>query len=93
MGITFSHNSNYLASASADNTVKLWNIHTGECSKTLEGHQGVIWSIASHPRDNTLVTGSADNQVKLWDITTGECRQTLVGHEQFIPPSARQNVV
>ncbi len=73
-----------MASASADNTVKLWNINSGKCIQTLTGHQGLIWDVAANPQDNTFITGSVDRTVKLWDFTTGECLN---------PPSARQFVI
>ncbi len=32
--------------AAADNTVRLWDTETGRCLRVLEGHAGVIWSVA-----------------------------------------------
>jgi hypothetical protein len=33
-----------IASASGDNTVKIWNAQTGQCVSTLRGHNGPVWS-------------------------------------------------
>ena len=36
-----------VVSASDDNTLKVWNIETGECVATLEGHSQPVRSAAS----------------------------------------------
>jgi WD40 repeat protein len=36
--VAFSHDSALLASASYDNTIKIWDAHSGECLQTLKGH-------------------------------------------------------
>ena len=43
-----------IISCSHDQTIKLWDIHTGECLNTLEGHTSWIWELALHP-NNQLV--------------------------------------
>jgi U3 small nucleolar RNA-associated protein 13 len=40
--IAFSPVEKVLASASGDNTIKLWNITDGTCIKTLEGHEAPV---------------------------------------------------
>ena len=35
-------NGNTIASASGDGTIKIWDIITGKCLKTLEGHSGFV---------------------------------------------------
>jgi WD40 repeat protein len=69
-----------LASGSADRTVKLWNVETGQCLRTLQGHKGWVWSIAFHPVSNQLASGSYDQTIRVWDTYTGECLKTLSGH-------------
>jgi WD40 repeat protein len=73
-----------IASGSDDQTVKLWDITTGKCLKTLQGHTSWVNSVAISPDGTTLVSGSADRTIKLWDIRTGECLKTLQGHTQRV---------
>jgi len=57
----------------------LWNIKTGECIRTLNGHGDRVLSV-SFDGDGLLASGSRDNEIKLWNIKTGECIRTLNGH-------------
>ena len=69
-----------LASGSYDQTVKLWDLKTGECLQTLAGHTNWVWSVAFSPDGQILASGSGDHSVKLWDVRRGKCYCTLEGH-------------
>ena len=63
-----------LASASKDNTARLWNLKTGAQVAVVSGHEGHlddIVSLAWHPSGNVLATGSMDTTVKLWYVGPG----------------------
>jgi len=55
-----------LASGCNDNTIKIWNLLTGELLSTLKGHLGTVYSVAIAPLGNILVSGSADETIKIW---------------------------
>ncbi|WP_250565874.1 DUF3619 family protein, partial [Adonisia turfae] len=78
LSVAFSHDGNTLASAGADNTIKLWN-KDGEELQTLKGHSDRILSVAFSPDGNTLASAGADNTIKLWN-KDGEELNTLKGH-------------
>lgn len=62
----------YLASASFDTTVKLWDVHSGgKCYRTFQGHQDPIYSIAFSPTGEYLVSGSIDNSLMIWSVKDG----------------------
>ena len=69
-----------VASGSYDKTVKLWDVTSGECLQTLEGHSHDVNSVSFSPDGTKVASGSHDKTVKLWDVTSGECLQTLEGH-------------
>ena len=66
-----------LASGSVDCSVRLWNVSTGQSTKTLQGHAGRVWSVAFSPDGCIIVSGSEDETIRFWDVRTGECIQTL----------------
>ena len=56
-----------LASGSSDNTVKLWDVGSGTCVKTLAGHTNPVQSVCEV--GGMLASGSWDGTVKLWPMT------------------------
>ena len=69
-----------LATGSADQTVRLWDVETGQCLKILQGHTNQVMSVSFSPDGQTLASASADETVKLWAVRTGQCLKTLQGH-------------
>ncbi|KAF2627343.1 beta transducin-like protein HET-E4s [Macroventuria anomochaeta] len=82
--VAFSHDSTKLASASYDNTVKVWDASSGACLQTLEGHSDWVRSVAFSHDSTKLASASYDNTVKVWDASSGACLQTLEGHSDLV---------
>jgi eukaryotic-like serine/threonine-protein kinase len=57
-----------LASASANQSIHLWNLATTQAMDTLRGHRLEVWRLALLPDHRTLVSGCKDGTVCLWDI-------------------------
>ncbi|KAF9929438.1 hypothetical protein BGZ65_005799, partial [Modicella reniformis] len=68
----------FLITGSYDNTVKVWNIETGLCLRTLTGHALCVRAL--HFDEAKLITGSMDRTLKIWNYHTGQCIRTLQGH-------------
>jgi WD40 repeat protein len=60
--------------------VKLWDLQTGQCLQTLQGHSRPVVSISFHPQGKLLVSGGFDSSLKLWDLEQGIHISTLQGH-------------
>ncbi|MDJ0690826.1 MAG: hypothetical protein QNJ41_20245 [Xenococcaceae cyanobacterium MO_188.B32] len=55
-------------SSSWDNTIKLWQLETGEEICTLREHTDKVLSIAIAPDGKSIISGSADNSMKMWQL-------------------------
>ncbi len=70
--VAFSSDGAFLASASDDHTVKVWNMNTGQLVKEFRGHGGWVRSCAFAPhRDSQpqrVVSGGFDRQAKVWNL-------------------------
>src|SRR5439155_6290188 len=61
-----------LASCSADQTIRLWDVtdpaHVKPIGRPLRGHEHEVWRMALLPGQTILVTGDRDGHVCLWDL-------------------------
>ncbi|KAI8074535.1 quinon protein alcohol dehydrogenase-like superfamily [Gongronella butleri] len=67
-----------IVSGSLDNTIKMWNMDSGACLRTLFGHVEGVWGLAYDTL--RIVSGSHDKTVRIWDFDSGICMHTLEGH-------------
>jgi WD domain, G-beta repeat len=82
--VTFSQDSSLLASASRDETVRLWNSTTDQEVQKLEGHTDEVAAIAFSQDGLLLASASVDKTVRLWDPATGQEILKLEGHTLWI---------
>lgn len=82
--IVISPQSYILASASWDQSIKIWNLKTGQLIHSLRGHQGYVNCLAITSDGYTLASGSWDRTIKLWHTGTGKLIHTLKGHSNYI---------
>lgn len=66
-----------VASASWDETVRVWDASNWQCLQTLEGHSFSVDSVTFSHDSKLLASASADKTVKVWDASNGQCLQTL----------------
>lgn len=81
----FSPDNRYILSGSTDNTVALWDTHSGRQIRTYTGHTGTIRAVAFSPDGRYFVSGSDDRSAKIWEVSTG-CETHTLAH--FLPVSS-----
>jgi len=67
-----------LISGSLDNTLRLWDIESGQHLMTYFGHIEGVWAVASDTL--RIVSASHDRTIKIWDRENDKPSHTLVGH-------------
>jgi WD40 repeat protein len=65
---------NKLISASNDETIKIWDLQSGECLKTLNEHS--VSRVLIY-KNNKFISGSYNNKIKMWDLESFKCIETL----------------
>ena len=69
--VAFSPDGQTLASGSADNTIRLWDLRQPAAAPTvLRGHENVVCSVAFSPDGQTLASGSGDQTIRIWIVRT-----------------------
>jgi ribosome assembly protein 4 len=82
--VSFSPDGSYIASASFDNSVKLWAARDGKFITTLRGHVGAVYMVAWSADSRLLASASKDTTVKVWDVRTGKLKEDLPGHKDEV---------
>ncbi|VXD12274.1 Protein kinase domain [Planktothrix serta PCC 8927] len=83
-GVAITPDGQNIVSCSEDETIKIWNLKTGELEKTLTGHSGEVLAIAISSDGQTIVSGSYDKTVRLWNLEAGEEISVLVTSESKV---------
>lgn len=75
--VVFSPNGQFIATASKDNTVRLWRNDGSSLLRTVLDHQdSVVTTVSFSPDNNQLITGDESGNIRIWRIN-GELVQIL----------------
>ena len=83
-GLTFDPQGRWLASASYDDTVRLWDWQNGEAKHVLRGHNGYAQGVAFSPNGQWLASSSVDQSIILWDVESGRGIRRFKGHQNMV---------
>jgi WD40 repeat protein/molecular chaperone DnaK (HSP70) len=81
--VAYTPNGKFLASGGSDNTVRGWNLDSGQSVGTLSGPLDRITSVALSPTGGLLAGGGFDKMIRVWKLPRGEPLNTL-NHSQWV---------
>ncbi|MBE9515440.1 MAG: serine/threonine protein kinase [Proteobacteria bacterium] len=74
----------HVATASADNIIRIWDVASGRLLNKLEGHKRSVLAMASAKDGRLLASAGSDATVILWDARKGKQIAKLEGHDYSI---------
>jgi len=75
--LAFSPDGSLLASAAEDNTVRIWEVSTGEEIHCLESGQSDQAHFVAFNPTGTMVAASGNSGIRMWDVSTGQALRDL----------------
>jgi WD40 repeat protein/Flp pilus assembly protein TadD len=78
--LAISPNGQGLVSGSSDQTVRMWEMSTGEELRSIRGYATDVSSVAISPDGQTLITGS--DVIKIYNLATGRLLDTIENRKQ-----------
>jgi WD40 repeat protein len=78
--IRFSADEHFVAAASADGMVYLWQTATGKLLHRFEGHTDMVSCLDFSPDGTLLASGDLEKNVLLWDVVSGKPLRFLPQH-------------
>jgi len=83
--VVMSSDGQFALSGSWDKTLRLWDLSTGQSTRSFIDHTKDILSVAFSADNRQIVSGSRDKSIKLWN-TLGVCKYTIQdeGHSDWV---------
>nr|XP_042906350.1 WD repeat-containing protein 37 [Parasteatoda tepidariorum] len=69
-----------IATASADHTARIWDIHNGKCIVQYWGHKGSVNSVRFHPNQDLVVSASGDQTAHVWSVSSSSGNTDMKYH-------------
>ncbi|MBI2926750.1 MAG: protein kinase [Verrucomicrobia bacterium] len=85
--LTFSRAGRWLASATSDNSLKLWDVEAGDSKPARTVHRYASWASGGvfSPDGRHLFSGGSEPMIRIWDVATGaEAAAPLDGHTAWV---------
>jgi len=83
-------NENKIASSFSGKSIKIWDIATGYCIKTLSGHSNIVCCISILSND-WKASCPLDKYIRVWDLESGNCIKIIRKSIQTVSLLAQKN--
>ncbi|CAA7028645.1 unnamed protein product [Microthlaspi erraticum] len=84
--VTYSPDSQFLATGADDNKVKVWNVASGSCFITFTEHTNAVTALHFMADNHSLLSASLDGTVRAWDF------RRYKNYKTYTTPTPRQFV-
>ena len=78
--ILLSSDNRLLITGSYDNSIRIWELKTGQLISILQGHSKAITCLTISQDNNILISGSRDKTIRCWDIKKQKVIRTFGGY-------------
>ena len=86
--VAMTSDGSHAISTSLDGTLKVWEMESGICIRTLKevvpGWKDYATSVALTSNGRHAILASSDHMLRLWDIESGTCLRTFIGHTDSV---------
>ncbi|MFH0899990.1 MAG: WD40 repeat domain-containing protein, partial [Pseudomonadota bacterium] len=82
--VDFSPDGKMLASSGRDQTLRLWDVASGDEIRRFLGHRSAVEAMAFSPNGDLLASGGFDQTIHLWESSSGRLRKLLFGHTNWV---------
>lgn len=70
--------------ASADRSVRVWDVEAKRDAKRLVGHTASVWAVGLNADGSRAISGSTDGTARVWDVARGQEVAKLDGHLSLV---------
>ena len=73
-----------VVTGSFDGTIGVWDIISGQELRTIQAHEGGVYSVAFSPDMENIFSAGEDKVIKVWDAEDGHLVRILPGHASSV---------
>lgn len=84
LGLSWSTDGKWIASAGSDKTVQIWDTSSGKNVQTYRRHTFVVQAVAWSPDERYIASAGDDRTVQVWNANTGELVLAYQGHSGYV---------